>query len=113
MELKVFVLKEEHLTLLRNMHVSWNDCEFGAPTIDCKRPYGNSSVHEDIAKILGIEGFVDSDDEISFSKEQICLMNDLHEETEIALQIILSVGKFEPGIYCADKYGDNWYKKSI
>jgi len=36
---KRFELKEEHLKLLRNMNVSWDECEFGAPAIDCKKPY--------------------------------------------------------------------------
>ena len=50
---KLFELTEEHIKLLRQMCVSWDDCEFGAPAIDCKRPYGNSDVYSDIAKILG------------------------------------------------------------
>lgn len=109
---KQFELKEEHLKLLKNMYVDWDDCEFGAPAIDCKRPYGDSYVYGDIAKILGIEGFKDSEDEIHFSKEQIDLMNNLHKETRIALQIILMTGKFEPGIYIADEYSTNWHKES-
>ncbi len=107
---KRFELKEEHLKLLREMSVRWDDCEFGAPRIDCKKPYGNSGVHKDIAKILGIQGFLDSEEEIYFSKEQIDLMNMLHKETETALQIVLVVGKFEPGIYVADTYTQNWEK---
>lgn len=105
---KRFELKEEHLKLLKNMCVSWDDCEFGAPAINCKKPYGNSCVYEDMAKILGIEGFEDSEGEISFSREQVDLMNVLHNESEFALQIVLKTGKFEPGIYVADEYSDNW-----
>ena len=40
--------------LLRRAHVTWMDAEFGAPEIDCKRPYGSSGVYSDIAEILGI-----------------------------------------------------------
>lgn len=105
---KLFILKEDHLKLLRKMIVGWDNCEFGAPTIDCKKPYGNSSVYEDMAKILDIKGFVDADEEISFSKEQIKYMSDLHKDTENALQIVLRTGKFEAGIYIADEYSDNW-----
>jgi hypothetical protein len=108
-----FELKEEHLKLLRNMSVGWNCCEFGAPVIDCKKPYGNSCVHEDMAKILGIKGFEDSEEEIHFSEEQVELMNNLHKETEVALQIVLSTGKFEPGTYVADAYSNNWQREYI
>ena len=37
------------------MFVDWNDCEYGAPTIDPKRPYGNSDVEHEIIAILGWE----------------------------------------------------------
>jgi len=107
---KLFELKEEHIKLLRHMYVRWDDCEFGAPSIDCKRPYGNSRVHKDIAKILGIKGIIIDDEEI-FSQEQINLMNKLHKETEIALQIVLITGEFRSGEYIADDYLDNWRLK--
>ena len=35
------------------MIVQWRDCEYGAPEINPKRPYGNSSVELDICEILG------------------------------------------------------------
>lgn len=35
---QVFTLTDEHLTLLRAAYIGWEDCEFGAPAIDCKRP---------------------------------------------------------------------------
>jgi hypothetical protein len=108
---KQFELKEEHLKLLRNAIVSWDSREFGAPSIDCKKPYGNSDVYEDMAKILGIKGFEDYEGEISFSKEDVALMENLHKEIKVALQIVLRTGKIEPGIYVADEYGDNWTKK--
>lgn len=107
---KLFELKEEHVKLLRNMCVRWDDCEFGAPSIDCKRPYGNSHVYEDIAKILGIKGTIIDDEEV-FSQEQINLMNEIHKETEIALQIVLIAGEFRPGEYVTDEYFNNWRLK--
>ena len=45
-----FTVTEEHLKLLRRAYVDWEDCEFGAPAIDCKRPYGNSDVIADIGE---------------------------------------------------------------
>ncbi len=50
-----FILTDEHVKLLRQANVSWDGCEFGAPGIDPKRPYGNGDVHSDIVEILGIE----------------------------------------------------------
>lgn len=46
-----FALTDQHLTLLRSAYVRWEDCEFGAPAIDYKRPYGNSDVVGDMAMI--------------------------------------------------------------
>lgn len=50
-----FTVKEEHLKLMQRMNVDWHDCEFGAPAIDCKRPYGNGAVFQDMIEILGLE----------------------------------------------------------
>jgi len=41
-----FELKQVHLDLFKEMYVDWDDCEFGAPAINPKRPYGNSDVFE-------------------------------------------------------------------
>ena len=38
MDKKKFEVKLEHLKLLKRAYVRWEDCEFGAPSIDCKRP---------------------------------------------------------------------------
>lgn len=42
----------DHLTLLRRAWWDWYDCEYGAPAIDPKRPYGNSDVDGDLAELL-------------------------------------------------------------
>ena len=53
MEKKRFEIKEEHLKLVRRMVIRYDDsCEFGAPSVDPKRPYGNSDVYKDIARII-------------------------------------------------------------
>lgn len=107
--MRLFELKEEHLKLLRRAIIRWEDCEFGAPAIDCKRPYGNSYVYGDIAEILGVKPVHGN----YFSKEQEALMDKLHRETQRALQIILTTGKFEIGIYEADDYKNDWEKVEI
>ena len=105
---EVFELKKEHITLLKNSWVIWYDCEFGAPGIDCKRPYGNSSIYEDMADILGIELFEDQYGEKHLSEEQADYLYDLHKDLEIALQLILTFQTFEPGTYTRENSWDDW-----
>jgi hypothetical protein len=38
-----FTVTDDHLRLLRRACVSWDQAEFGAPEVDCKRPYGSSN----------------------------------------------------------------------
>ncbi len=52
MKNKEFTVTDDHLTLLQHMYIGWQDCEYGAPEVDPKRPYGNSGVATDIAEIL-------------------------------------------------------------
>lgn len=98
-----FTLTEQHIKLLRRACVTWNHGESGAPTISCKRPYGNSDVVCDIAEILGIQLGDEYPDEILYDQ----LWN-IHLETKTALQIILSTGSFEAGEYERVKYFGNW-----
>ena len=109
-----FELKEEHIKLLRSVFIRWEDCEFGAPAIDCKRPYGNSAVYEDIGDILNI---VPEDHDNAryhvFSEKQKEIMDKLHGETETALQIILSLGTFEIGVYESPDYHSTTWRKVI
>ncbi len=111
----VFVLKPEHIQLLQAAYIDWYDCEFGAPGIDCKRPYGNSSVIQDIAEILDLmpEEIVHEDryeTERTFSLKQEEYMHTLHRETQQALQVILTSQSFETGLYERPKYGGHWRK---
>lgn len=88
----------------------------GAPCIDSKRPYGNSDVIGDMYEILTDkvidENELDSQD-IDYD-EFVDSLHDkyekLHRETETALQIVLSTGKFEIGKYVLNNYGKDWVK---
>jgi hypothetical protein len=93
-----FTVTEEHIKLLRSACVRWDDCEFGAPAIDCKRPYGNSSVYQDIAEILGVDYNERDDDRLL----------QLHKDTETALQIFLATGEMKTGNYEAERYSNRW-----
>ncbi|MFA6199178.1 MAG: hypothetical protein WC679_02065 [Bacteroidales bacterium] len=107
--MKSFELKKEHILLLSKMYVSWDECEFGAPSIDPKRPYGNSWVLGDMADILGIS--YDDDSDNPFTEEQESYLYELHYELETALQIVLNTLSFVPGTYYVEDYSIEWKLK--
>jgi len=89
MKKQTFILKKDHIKLLRRAHIGWQNCEIGAPEIDPKRPYGNSDVAGDVCEILGImDTELDRDTAMA-----------IHCETAQALQIILITGRFTPGTH--------------
>ncbi len=106
--MKEFNLTKEHIVLLRNAYVRWDDCEYGAPAIDSKYPYGDSMVLQSIAELLNVpydeENGLDGATEDKLAK--------LHQETETALQIILKTGSFIPGVYVAKNHYD-WELKNV
>jgi len=110
--MKRFTVKEEHIKLLKSACVDWDNCEFGAPCIDPKRPYGNSNVISDIMGILG-----ESEKQCPHCGEPLNEADNekyirLHKETKIALQIFLQTGKMETGTYVKiDDYGIEWKKE--
>lgn len=108
---KRFLVTEEHLKLLDNMWIGYNDwTEFGAPEVDPKRPYGNSDVYGDIAEIIGLEAERDSWGDIQYTTEQKDRMLELHKEMQHVLQILVVNRSIEPGYYEASAYGVNWKK---
>ena len=106
MKKTIFEVTENHLKLLRMMYVEWNDGEFGAPTISCKRPFGNSDVIQDVAEILcdpkevgndilkinflGEDHFIKGEDKHNIDFEKECALydalHDIYTETETVLQ---------------------------
>src|SRR6266702_4784821 len=92
-----FTVTDEHLRLLRRAHVTSVDAEFGAPEIDCKRPYGNSDVYSDIAEILGIPEDEWFEEDIAPFPEAEWRFLRLHVETAVVLQTGLATGEFRPG----------------
>jgi hypothetical protein len=108
-----FVLTAEHVAMLREMCVDWDDAEFGAPAVDPKRPYGNSDVLRDLYELLEA-GEWDDDRGMPASltprewAELATILGRLHAETETALQVVLDTGAFQPGVYTAPAYGGKW-----
>lgn len=84
--METFTITQDHIKLLQRMCVSWDDCEFGAPAIDCKRPYGNSGVESDIAEILGWEYDPENDEQCEKIGEAA---RKIHREMQTVLQIVL------------------------
>jgi hypothetical protein len=108
---KKFTVTSQHLLLMKRMYISYNSyCEFGAPEVNPKRPYGNSDVYYDIGEILEITPSGGSEDDPEFTAGQEVEMLKLHKETETALQIAVVTGCFESGEYEADEYSSNWVK---
>lgn len=108
---KDFELKQIHLDLFKNVCIDWDDCEFGAPAINCKRPYGNSDVFGDIAEIIKLKKKDNWDfDEENWTEEAMDFMRDLHKQTQTALKIILTCQSFKLGWYRReDEYDyDGW-----
>ncbi len=106
--LREFTITKEHLKLLRKMYVDWDDCEYGSPTINCKRPYGNSDVEGDIAEIIKFprKGNWDGEEEC-WSDEAEEKLYFIHRQMQIVLQIVLVTGEFKEGNYVKkDDYDD-------
>ncbi len=106
MDYEYFEVTDAHIKLMRRACVSWNDCEAGAPGIDCKRPYGNSAVAQDMLEILGEQHLVNEDGEIDDATHE--RMMALHQQTETVLQIVLRTGELKPGRYRARRYYADW-----
>ena len=104
-----FTIKKEHLLLLQNLIVVWNDGDGpGAPGINTKKPYGNSGVEKDIAEILKWKL---KDGELSEAQEVKAIK--LHTELETVLSICLSTLSFTEGTYKqVDTFPDKWIKTS-
>lgn len=105
----IFELKQIHLDLLKRTNISWDCCEFGAPSIDCKRPYGNSSVFNDIAEIIKLKkkGNFDYKEE-DWKEEAMDCMEDLHRQLQVALEIVLHCQSFRLGKYRRKDDSDEW-----
>lgn len=107
-----FKLTSKHIKLISHFYIDWYDCEFGAPCVDPKRPFGNSDVISDIGRILNIEPLEEeSPGEFIFSDEQSEYILKWYHELQTALQIVLCTKSFKPGLYIQkEKYNDRSWK---
>lgn len=96
----IFTLTEEHIKLLNRMYVEFYDHSYnGAPSINMKRPYGNSGVVSDIAEILDIDLSEYEENDEDIPDDLYANLIDLHRQTATALQIVLCTKSFVPGTY--------------
>lgn len=91
-----FEVLPEHVKLLRNSLIDWNDEGYGSAQINPKRPYGSIHLFNDMERILETKDIL------------VHNLGVLHSETPIVLQIALTTGKFKPGVFRADKFQQNW-----
>lgn len=88
-----FLVTHDHIQLLLNSYVYWDDCEFGAPGIDPKRPFGNSDVEKDYEEITGK----------TFDYR-------VYKQLETCLQILIDNLSIHAGLYRYDKEDNRWYE---
>lgn len=105
--MKTLIVTNDHLKLLQNFCIDWNNIEFGAPSIDPKRPYGNSNVYYDICNILGWE----YNEEEDLSDELYAKCNKIHSEMEFVLQILCQNLSIKIGTYVLSTFDYSTYIK--
>lgn len=104
----IFELNTQHLKLLSEMHVYFNDCDYdGAPAVDGKRPYGNSGdVCYEVYRVLNDEDWDWGEyDDNEMPEELHDELYKLHKETATALQICLVMQEFKTGVFKKTFYG--------
>lgn len=92
---KLLIITEDHLKLIKNFCFAWDSCEFGSPKVNCKRPFGNSAVFDDIGEILGIE----PEKQNGYSEKQKQYMYRLYCQLKDVLQICCINLEFKCGRY--------------
>jgi hypothetical protein len=107
--MKRLKVTENHIKLLKELYIGWEDCEFGAPCVDCKRPFGNSDVYGDMAEILGIK-LANQEENFELYEKQIYSLSKGYKELQDCLQILCKNLSIEVGEYECDDYGTNWRK---
>lgn len=107
-----FTLTTQHVLLLRNAAVCFFDGpEWGGPSLNFKRPFGNGDMISDMARMIDIEPVETDDEELHWPPGTRDAMILLYHELATALQVVLACGSFEPGSYEADQYKRNWRAK--
>lgn len=109
-----FTMTMDHVKLLNRMNVIWDgDDDWGVPSIDSKRPYGNGDVLGDVCQIVGWEKEGDDGDGPCWSSLQLRAANVLHRQMLMALQIWLATGACVLGEYTkTNKYDSSSWTRT-
>lgn len=83
---KTFTVTDDHYVLFRRANITWDNCEYGAPEINPKRPYGNGDVARDIHEILGWPMECNEYEEYELDDDRAW---EIHKQMETALQIMV------------------------
>ncbi|MBX9685909.1 MAG: tetratricopeptide repeat protein, partial [Candidatus Obscuribacterales bacterium] len=84
----------EHLKLIRNLRITWVNCEAGAPMIDVERRYGSKRIYDDMARIL------DMKNPGKLSAEQVTKLDALDDALSSDLcALFLQYASIRPGKY--------------
>ena len=109
MSIQRLEITADHLKLLQRSCWRWGEVEYGAPEMDGKRPYGNSDVLGDIAKITGVavpdDPWVDVDEWLDHHPDVCARLRRTHEEMLCVMEIVTSLLTFETGVYARP---DGW-----
>lgn len=85
----IFTLRAQHLLLAKHINWQWQTASYGGSIEQyCKRPYGNSNMEMDIAKILGWPIL-----KTGLTSVQMKMARNIHEDMLIAVPIILCYGQ--------------------
>lgn len=109
---KTFTVKQKHLKLLQHLVITSYD-EYGTPSVDVKRPFGNSDIDRDMLTILGVvdkERWYDLTNEQRSMLREVCELDKLFKELRVCLQILTENLGISEGLYEASEYGYDWKK---
>lgn len=112
MSKKTFTVKQKHLKLLQHLVITSYD-EYGTPSVDGKRPFGNSDIDRDMLEILGVvdkERWYELDDKQRSMLREVCELDKLFKELRVCLQILTVNLCISEGLYEASEYDYDWKK---
>jgi hypothetical protein len=108
MSLVKFELKEDHISLLRNM--AWNKGDMDPIIGEFDGDYDEEEMGLIIYGVPDTEFNPESDKVIPYTDEQIEVLNKLKEELPTAMDIVMQLGTFEAGHYKTKYHLRDWKK---
>lgn len=115
-----FTITPDHLKLLKASVIKWSSeidgTLFGSAIIDPRRPYGDKDVYRSMVKILDFKLPFDTKKDFDIETDDLPYqtenrLEELHQETQIALAICLNRQSFETGqFYWPEPPAVDWVK---